>query len=85
MSPSHPSYRLLATIGEDIQRFERHPMLLIWGAKDYVFNDRFYEQWRTRFPAAAHHYVEDAGHFVVEDAHERIVPWIEKFLDEAPA
>lgn len=85
MSRRHPGYRLLTHIGEDIQKFRGHPMLLIWGAKDYVFNDRFYEEWRRRFPGADRHYIEDAGHFVVEDAYERIVPWIERFLDEAPA
>ncbi len=84
-SPRHVSYKLLETIGEDIEKFQRHPMLLIWGAKDYVFDDRFYEEWRRRFPNATRHYIEDAGHFVVEDAHERIVPLIERFLDEAPA
>ena len=52
---------------------------------DRVFNDRFFDEWRRRFPAAGYHYVEDAGHFVVEDAHERIVPWIEGFLHEASA
>ena len=85
MSARHPGHRLLSNIGEDIRMFQRHPLLLIWGAKDYVFNDRFFEEWRQRFPTARYHYIDDAGHFVVEDAHERIVPWIEGFLHEAPA
>ena len=84
MSPRHRTFRLLCDIGEDIQKFQTHPFLLIWGGRDYVFNDRFYEEWCRRFPNAERHYLEDAGHFVVEDAHERIVPWIERFLDEAP-
>ena len=85
MSRRHPTHALLSAIGEDIQKFQRHPMLIVWGAKDYVFNDRFYEEWRRRFPNARCQYIADAGHFVVEDAHERIVPWIERFMDEAPA
>lgn len=85
MSPRHGSYQLLQDIGEDIQKFDRHPLMLVWGAKDYVFNDHFYDEWRRRFPAAQTHYVDDAGHFVVEDAHERIIPWVRRFLEEAPA
>ena len=31
-------------------------------------------------PEAEVHRLEDAGHYVVEDAHERIVPLLEAFL-----
>ena len=27
---------------------------------------------------------KDAGHYVVEDAHERIVPWMDEFLQKQP-
>jgi haloalkane dehalogenase len=32
------------------------------------------------FPAAEIHRLEDAGHYVVEDAHERIIPLMDDFL-----
>ncbi|MEL7367541.1 MAG: alpha/beta fold hydrolase [Myxococcota bacterium] len=85
MSPSHSGYRLLETIGEDLKRFVQHPTLIVWGARDYVFNDHFFNEWRRRLPAAQTHYIPDAGHFVVEDAHERILPLIERFMTEAAA
>jgi hypothetical protein len=28
--------------------------------------------------------VPDAGHYVVEDAHERIIPWVLEFLAKHP-
>lgn len=80
MSPEHPGHRLLTEIGQQIDMFRNHPMMLCWGGKDFVFNDWFYEEWRRRFPNAWAHYFTDAGHYVVEDAHERIVPRMRAFL-----
>ena len=33
------------------------------------------------FPHAEVHRLEDAGHYVIEDAHERIVPLVGGFLE----
>jgi haloalkane dehalogenase len=33
------------------------------------------------FPQAEVHRLDDAGHYVVEDAHERIVPLVARFLE----
>lgn len=81
-APAHRGYGLLETIGRDLTRFREHPMLIIWGARDFVFTDRFLEEWRSRFPHAVVHRVEDAGHYVVEDAHERAVCWMRSFFGE---
>ena len=40
----------------------------------------FYDEWRRRFPSAEAHYLDDAGHYVLEDAHERIIPMMGGFL-----
>jgi haloalkane dehalogenase len=80
MAPSHPTHALLSQIGEQIGRFEDRPMMLAWGARDFCFNDSFYDEWRRRFPKAEAHHIEDASHYVVEDAHERIVPWMRSFV-----
>jgi haloalkane dehalogenase len=80
MKPTHPSYALLAEIGEKIGVLADRPMLIAWGARDFCFDDSFYEEWVRRFPKAEAHYIEDASHYVLEDAHERIVPWIKRWL-----
>ncbi len=80
---SHPSFGLLEHIGNELRQFARRPMLLIFGADDFVFNRSFFEEWKLRFPDAEAHYVEGAGHYVIEDAHERIVPWMDRFLSGA--
>jgi cis-3-alkyl-4-acyloxetan-2-one decarboxylase len=84
-SPRHPSYPFLARIGERMQMFSRTPMMLIWGERDFVFHEGFLAQWRMRFPSARVHRVPDGGHFVIEDAMDRIVPWMRTFLEEATA
>ena len=80
MSPAHGGYALLDSIGKGLSLFEDHPMLIIWGARDFCFDDHFLKTWRERFPAAQVEYVEDAAHFVVEDASDRIVGWMQAFL-----
>ena len=52
----------------------------MWGKHDFVFNEGFLNEWRTRFPGAESHLFEDAGHYVVEDARDRILPLMEAFL-----
>lgn len=82
MSASHPTHSVLVRIAEGLAQFTDHPMLIVWAAKDFVFHDKFFEEWKARFPKAETHYFEDAAHYVVEDAHERIVPLMKRFLEE---
>ena len=83
MNEEHPGYALLVEIGEKIEQFADRPMLICWGAKDFVFDDWFFAEWRRRFPLAEAHYFIDAGHYVLEDAYERIVPHMRRFLRSA--
>ena len=80
LSPSHRSYAKLVEIERGLKQFERHPMCLIWGMKDWCFTPKFLDRFIEFFPQAEVHRFADAGHYVVEDAHERIVPILEDFL-----
>jgi haloalkane dehalogenase len=81
MNDEHPGYPLLVEIGEKLRNLSDRPMLICWGAKDFVFDDWFFEEWKRRFPRAQAHYFIDAGHYVLEDAHERIIPRMREFLE----
>jgi haloalkane dehalogenase len=81
LSPRHPSYRTLAEIECGLSRFRQCPVCLIWGMRDWCFPLEFLERFAEVFPQAEVHRLWDAGHYVVEDAHERIVPIVEGFLD----
>jgi haloalkane dehalogenase len=82
MSPDSPSYSVIQHIEENLKLFREHPVQIIWGAHDFVFNDHFLKRWQEIFPQAQVHRMEDAGHYVVEDAHERILPMMKEFLQK---
>lgn len=83
LSPDHRSYQTLVDVENGLARFVDHPMLLIWGMKDWCFTPSFYEEFRQRFPKAETMPLSDAGHYVFEDAHERMLPRIRTFLKES--
>ena len=80
----HQSYGLLRSIEKGLVQFKRHPMIIIWGGRDPVFTELFLGSWRKRFPDASVKWVDNAGHYVLEDAYEQIIPWIIQFLEESP-
>jgi haloalkane dehalogenase len=84
MRPAHPTYKLVDEIGRGLSAFKDHPMLLMWGAQDWCFTKEFFSMWRERFPNAESHLIPDAGHYVLEDAHERIIPLVHEFFAEHP-
>jgi cis-3-alkyl-4-acyloxetan-2-one decarboxylase len=82
LEEDHPTRPTLAGVEAGLARLQGHPMLILWGARDFVFTVKdFLAQWQRYFPQAETHIFPDAGHYVVEDAHERIIPLIKKFID----
>ncbi len=77
----HPSYPTLAGIEAGLAQFSHRPIFLVWGMRDWCFTPRYLDRFLEYFPGAEVHRLADAGHYVVEDAHERIVPLVEKFLE----
>ena len=55
-------------------RFRGVPMLICWGERDFVFDRHFLAEWRRHFPQAEVHRFPDAGHYVLEDAGDEIMP-----------
>lgn len=84
LDSAHRSYATLVRIEESLEtlRKRRVPAAIFWGAKDFCFNDYFYEQWKDRLPHADHHYFKDWGHYVLEDGKGRIEPVIDEFLSQ---
>ena len=80
MEPEHPTLPLLQQIGVDLAWLKAKPVLIGWGGKDFCFNDHFFERWKQFFPQAETEHYADAGHYVLEDAREQLVPRIAEFL-----
>ena len=82
LRPSHPSYETLRRIEAGLPQFRGRPISLIWGMRDWCFTPRFLDRFVECYPEAEVHRLTDAGHYVIEDAHERIIPLVEAFLEE---
>jgi haloalkane dehalogenase len=82
LSPKDGSWQTMAEIENGLIRFQRTPMLIIWGGKDFCFNRYFYDEWLQRFPDAESHFLPEAGHYVLEDAFDTIAPLITTFFQK---
>lgn len=82
-SRRHPTWRTLEEIEARLPRLSQLPALFLWGMRDWCFRPECLERLLTHFPNAEVHRFDDAGHYVVEDAHERIIPRLEQFLAAA--
>lgn len=82
MTPDHCSYGTLVEIEEGLEKLRRLsiPFYILWGGKDFCFNNSFYAEWRRRFPEAQHRYFADAGHYLLEDKGEEILPLLARFF-----
>ena len=60
------------------------PAFIGWGLRDFVFDKHFLAGFRKALPRATVREFEDAGHYVLEDKHEVLVPAIRRFLDAHP-
>ncbi|MBL0028769.1 MAG: alpha/beta fold hydrolase [Rhodanobacteraceae bacterium] len=81
LTPDDPGFALVARTGAALSQFSGLPAQIHWGRHDFVFDDAFLAEWQRQLPEAEVNVYEDAGHYVLEDAHERIVPSVRQFLD----
>ena len=81
MDDTHPTWWFAKSLEDRLERLVDKPMLMCWGEKDFCFTPAFRKRWEERFPKAQSHPFEDAGHYVVEDALDRIIPLMHSFLE----
>lgn len=84
LKPGDPSYEIAAGTDQTLHRLGRLPILICWGAHDFVFDQDYYQEWRCRFPRAEAHWLDDAGHYLVEDVPEVIVSLMKDFFNRHP-
>ena len=83
LTSRHPTWHTLCEIEQRLRTFADRPVQIIWGMRDWCFRESCLEQLQQLFPQGQVHRLDDAGHYVVQDAHERIVPVVTDFLDQA--
>lgn len=77
---SHPTYSLIESIDAGLAWLRGLPVLICWGLRDFCFDEAFLAAWTDRFPEAEVHRFAEAGHYVIEDAGEQIMPIVRAFL-----
>jgi len=85
LGPADPGFALVQDVARNLHRFRETSALIAWGAKDFVFDEPFLRQWREHLPQAKVQLVPDAGHYVLEDAAEEVVPLIAEFVRSSHA
>ena len=84
LGPQDKAWPLLEEAGRRLPEFADRPAFLGWGLKDFVFDKHFLAGFRAALPQAEVHAYDDAGHYVLEDKHELLVPLIRDFLQRNP-
>lgn len=79
MEKDHKTYQTLSTIESKLKSLP-HPKLILWGGKDFCFNQHFFERWLEIYPDATAHWYAKAGHYVLEDALEDVSQKIWEFI-----
>jgi haloalkane dehalogenase len=83
LSQEDRSYKTIVKIEKGLEKLIDKPMLLAWGGRDFCFSREFYDEWVDRFPGAEKHYFPEAGHYLLEDADDEIMPLIDSFFERA--
>ena len=80
LDSKHKSFDTLKTIESKLDLIQC-PKLVLWGGRDFCFNDHFYRQWQSIYPDAKFKYYENAGHYVIEDEKSDTLQMINDFLE----
>jgi pimeloyl-ACP methyl ester carboxylesterase len=83
-SRRHATYETLAALENNLSALVDMPAAMIWGMRDWCFRPECMTRLQRSLPQAETHALHDCGHYVVEDAHERIVPIVKSFLSKHP-
>ena len=70
----------LHEIWNDRKKFIDKPALILWGLKDIAFRKKELEYWKAELANFEEHIFEDCGHFLAEEAPEKIIPILQTFM-----
>lgn len=70
----------LGDIWEDRARFVDKPTLILWGLRDIAFRRKELNRWRSALDYSEVHDYDDVGHFVAEEAPDRVVAALRDFM-----
>ena len=80
LSERHRSYKTLLEIENNLPLFRSKPVLLVWGMQDWCFSPEFLKRFLQYYPEANVRKIENAGHYLLEDAPDEVINAMENFL-----
>ncbi len=82
LEANHPSRKALEEITVKLPMLSGHRKLIVWGARDFCFDETFLSRWREIYPGAEVERLGRTGHYVLEDsdgqARRRIVDFLKQ-------
>lgn len=84
LKPGDRAHDAITFMQERLDLFSDTPMMIGWGLKDFVFDRHFLAEWERRFPQAEVHRFERAGHYILEDESDALIPLVRTFIDAHP-
>jgi haloalkane dehalogenase len=84
LRPGDAAWPLVDESGRRLHEFADRPVFVGWGLRDFVFDRHCLDEVTKALPRAEVHAFDDAGHYVLEDRHEVLVPAIRDFLARHP-
>lgn len=79
LKSDHRSYKKLKEVEKKLPSL-KIPKLILWGGRDFCFNDLFFNKWKSIYPDAYYKYYKDAGHYILEDEKEDVIKNIQDFM-----
>jgi pimeloyl-ACP methyl ester carboxylesterase len=81
ISEKDESFPIVDHVQQRLPDLDPGRLLFLWGAKDFVFDLTFLNEFRRRFPQSATHVFHDAGHYLFEDKPEETCRLISAFFN----
>lgn len=79
MRRGHRSWKTLQAVESSLPGLRDIPVQVIWGLQDWCFHTGILAEWEKRLPEAEVHRIAEAGHYLMEDAGERVIQRIGAF------
>jgi len=76
----HPTWQVLQKLESELPTLRDKPTQLIWGMKDWCFRPECLERFESIFANASTRRINDAGHYVNEDAMDEVIKVVGNFL-----
>lgn len=77
----HPAWQQLEWLERQLRDLPPRPVQLLWGMRDWCFGPPCLDRLRQIFPHARVATFSDVGHWVLEEAADRVIAQLDRFLE----